>query len=320
MERREHPSSVISVLLVEPDPPVLEPLLKGASRFAVTRVHGRSEARQELDRSPYDVVLVDLGPEGARSLAVLRHPAPQSRPPIVAIVDSPDLRQALAAVQGGACDVLVRGEVDSAILARSLHEAARRKRLSSDLPAAGWIEAEAGSVLDAGSFLEAVSATLDHAAEGGTIVLLLRPRREDLSGGTPRGWHEAQLHRLAAGLRGLLEDRHEVAWVDHGCLAVLLRDPGTPEEAAGLVRQVREALAAPAAGVRRVALGAAIHPRDGRTAPALLDAADRALWLFEKISAGAPPPARAVQPPIPYPHAAGLPAAATLELSGEHRS
>ncbi len=323
MERREHPASVISVLLVESDPAVLGCLLEGVGRprFDVTRTRGRSEALRELERRAYDVLLVDLGPfgqEGVRGLALLRHHPAHLRPPIVAVLDSPDLRQALGAVQGGACDVLVRGELSSAVLARSLREAARRKGLSAGLEPSTRIGVDTGGVLDAGSLLKAVSAAVERSAEGGSIVLLLRPRWEGSP--APRGWREAQLRRLAAGLRGVLDERHEVARMDHGCLAVLLRDPGTPEEAAGLVRRVREELAVPGAGASRVGIGVAIHPRDGQSGPELIDAADRALWLFEKISGGGHRLVRATPPPTPYPNAVGLPAAATLELSGEHRS
>ncbi|HVR98158.1 MAG TPA: response regulator [Thermoanaerobaculia bacterium] len=311
--------SAISVLLVEPDPAVLEPLLEGGRRprFDVTRTHSRSEALRELERRDYDVVLVDLGAEGARGLAVLRHPAPHARPPIVAVLDSPDLRQALAAVQGGACDVLVRGELSAAGLARALREAARRKRLSSALAAAKG-GTDAGGIRDTGSFLEAVSTTLTQAPEGGTIVLLLRPRWEGIFAGGPRGWRDARLQQLAAGLRGVLDERHEVARMDQGCLGVLLRDPGTPEQAAALVRQAREQLTAAETGAGRVGIGVAVHPRDGRTGPELIDAADRALWLFEKISGGGHSPAPRVRPLTHYPSAAGLPAAETLELPGEH--
>lgn len=316
MERREHPA--ISVLLVEPDPAVLEPLLESGRPpgFEVTRTRSRSEALHELERRDYDVLLADLGPEGARGLAVLRHSAPQVRPPIVAVLDSPDLRQALAAVQGGACDVLVRGELSATGLARALREAARRKGLSSAAAAAKG-EKDACGILDAGSFLEAVSASLAQAAEGGTIVLLLRPRWEGIFAGGPRGWRDARLQQLAASLRCVLDERHEVARMDQGCLGVLLRDPGTPEQAAALVRQTREQLTAPETGAGRVGIGVAVHPRDGRTGPELIDAADRALWLFEKISGGSYRPAPSVPPPATYPNAAVLPAAETLELSGE---
>jgi signal transduction histidine kinase len=97
-------------------------------QFQMTHVRRLSEALEYLWEETCDVVLLDLGlpdSHGLDTLVVTRAQAPGV--PIVVLTGFQDEALAAEALHGGAQDYLVKGQVDSELLARSLRYAIVRK-------------------------------------------------------------------------------------------------------------------------------------------------------------------------------------------------
>ncbi len=116
----------IKVLLVEDNPGdarlLAETLTEvGWPQFDLTHVEEMDEARRRLSRQKFDVVLLDLAlPDSLRleTLTKIHDQAPKV--PVVVITGLDDDVFALFAVQEGAQDYLVKGQLDATSLARSI--------------------------------------------------------------------------------------------------------------------------------------------------------------------------------------------------------
>jgi signal transduction histidine kinase len=123
----------IKVLLVEDnmgDAGLLYEALAEAlpEQFQTTHVRRLSEALEHLWEETCNVVLLDLGlpdSHGLDTLVVTRAQAPGV--PIVVLTGFQDEAMAVEALKGGAQDYLVKGQVDSKLLVRSMRYAIVRK-------------------------------------------------------------------------------------------------------------------------------------------------------------------------------------------------
>jgi signal transduction histidine kinase len=126
-------SEPIKVLLVEDNLVDARLLYEGLQEtlpeeFQMTHVRRLSEALEYLWEETCNVVLLDLGlpdSHGIDTLVVMRAQAPGV--PIVVLTGFQDEALAVEALQGGAQDYLVKGQVDSKLLGRSLRYAIVRK-------------------------------------------------------------------------------------------------------------------------------------------------------------------------------------------------
>jgi signal transduction histidine kinase len=101
-----------------------------AAQLQLTHVVRLSEALRCLQEQAYDVVLLDLGLPDSHGLDTLAQARAQGLGvPIVVLTGLDDDRVGVQAVQQGAQDYLVKGQVDGKLLVRSLHYAMERKRL-----------------------------------------------------------------------------------------------------------------------------------------------------------------------------------------------
>ncbi|MCK6628742.1 MAG: PAS domain S-box protein [Anaerolineae bacterium] len=134
----------IRVLLVE-DNPTDVLLLREAlaevrlASFQLSDVAQLAGARPYLSQEKVDVILLDLGlpdSQGLDTLVKLRQQAPQI--PIVVLTGLADEELGLKALQAGAQDYLVKGQVEGNGLARAIRYAIERKRAKAAL----WESAE----------------------------------------------------------------------------------------------------------------------------------------------------------------------------------
>jgi signal transduction histidine kinase len=129
----------LSVLLVEDDEDdrehVRDMLAESSSMdFELAEVERLADARQKVRVSPVDCVLLDLSlpdAEGLEALLLLLQTAPDE--PIVVITASKDEDLAVQAVGEGAQDYLIKGQVDSRLIRRSIRYAIERKRAEVEL-------------------------------------------------------------------------------------------------------------------------------------------------------------------------------------------
>lgn len=134
----------IHILFVEPeDAPASQVVgfLEAVDGFTCDRVSRLSEALERLSSGGVDVVLLDLElPDSDGLVTFERTCAFAPTVPIVVLTGIDDEDMALAAMQGGAQDYLVQGELTAGVLARSLRYAVERHRLLSALRSLSLID------------------------------------------------------------------------------------------------------------------------------------------------------------------------------------
>jgi PAS domain S-box-containing protein len=189
----EAAESGIQVLLVEDDPAdglLLQEILAAAKfvLFQVTHVTQLSAALQHLAAEHCDVVLLDLSlpdSHGLQTFATLHTQAPGV--PIVVLTGLDDETVAVEAVQEGAQDYLVKGQVDGNGLVRAMRYAIERQRAEAALRQ-DWLAVTLASIGDA------VIATDMHG-----LVTFINPVAAMLTGWTEQdalGYHIDTVYRL----------------------------------------------------------------------------------------------------------------------------
>jgi diguanylate cyclase (GGDEF)-like protein/PAS domain S-box-containing protein len=132
--------AALRVLLVEDNPGdarLVEILLAevgSSSGFEVSQAGRLDEALESLDRSDFDVILLDLSlPDSSGLETVDRMRAAVSQVPVVVLSGQDDEAVALQAVQSGAQDYLIKGQGDGELIARSIRYAIERQQAEEAL-------------------------------------------------------------------------------------------------------------------------------------------------------------------------------------------
>jgi two-component system cell cycle sensor histidine kinase/response regulator CckA len=127
------------LLLVEDNPGdarLLREMFKeqGSHNTEVTHVESVTEAEKHLAGREFDIILLDLGLPDAEGLgAVRRARAAAPRVPLVVLTGLDDESLAVQALQEGAQDYLVKGQIESRGLLRALRYAVERKNMEEAL-------------------------------------------------------------------------------------------------------------------------------------------------------------------------------------------
>ncbi|NJQ97422.1 MAG: response regulator [Hydrococcus sp. CSU_1_8] len=124
----------IKILLVEDNPGdvlLLKEFLRdvNSTQFELTPVECLKEALQFLDEQRFDIVLLDLSlpdSQGLETFVEIDRNAPLI--PIVVLTGLDDETVAIRAMQEGAQDYLVKGQVDGNLLGRAIRYAIERKQ------------------------------------------------------------------------------------------------------------------------------------------------------------------------------------------------
>jgi diguanylate cyclase (GGDEF)-like protein/PAS domain S-box-containing protein len=128
-----------TVLLIENDPEqtrIIRALFddQGSHSFAVTQVACLADAETYLAGHSVDIVLLDLGltdPEGLEAVRRARAVAPRAS--IVLLSSLDDEPRAIQAIQEGAQDYLIKGQIEPHKLMRALSNAVERKMIEETL-------------------------------------------------------------------------------------------------------------------------------------------------------------------------------------------
>ena len=127
------------LLLVEDNPGdarLLREMLNeaGAHKTELTQAESMSEAEKRLVERLFDIVLIDLGLPDAQGLeAVRRARAVAPRVPLVVLTGLDDESLATQALQEGAQDYLIKGQIEKRGLLRALRYAIERKTMEDAL-------------------------------------------------------------------------------------------------------------------------------------------------------------------------------------------
>ena len=125
----------IKVLLVEDNPGdarlVKEALSEASGQnFSLIHVGRLSEALVQLEAEEIDIVLLDLSlPDSQGIDSVVRAQREASEVPIIVLTGNWDEHLGVKCVQEGAQDYLVKGQIDSNLLVRSIRYAVERRQL-----------------------------------------------------------------------------------------------------------------------------------------------------------------------------------------------
>lgn len=136
----------IKVLLVESDEGYIDELNAGfADRhkdsLSLESVSELSQALAKLSQGGFDAILMSLDLEDSKGMVTFdRAYAFAPDVPIVVLTDEADEEAAVATVQGGAQDYLVKAEISPAMLVRSVRHAIERHRLFSALRSLSLID------------------------------------------------------------------------------------------------------------------------------------------------------------------------------------
>ncbi len=129
----------IKILLIEDNPGdarlLQETLLEvGSTQFELVHVEQLKQGQTYLDTNPVDVILLDLSLPDSQGIETLIQTQRQaSGTPIVVMTGLNDETLAMKALQRGAQDYLVKGQVNGDLLARSIRYAIERKRIEEEL-------------------------------------------------------------------------------------------------------------------------------------------------------------------------------------------
>lgn len=132
-------ADAIALLLIEDDDAdalLLQKFLalSGKARFDVTRAERLAHGLEALAMNAYDIVMMDLGlpdSQGLASFLAVLEKSPHL--PIILLTGNDDDETATLAVQKGAQDYLVKGQVTGGLITRSIRYAIERKKLLTQL-------------------------------------------------------------------------------------------------------------------------------------------------------------------------------------------
>jgi signal transduction histidine kinase len=255
------------ILLVEDNPGdarILRELLSEARSlpFELTHVERLASAREHMGRQGADVILLDLSLPDAHGLETVRsmlEAAPEV--PIIVLTGLDDDSTAVQAVQAGAQDFLVKGNVDGGLLARAVRYARERKLLELERARLLASEREARATAEAAvrgrdEVLRVVAHDLGNSMSAVlvTTTLLLRTLPEDEAGGKSRRRVE-NIRALVEQMQRLRQDLLDAALLEAGQLSIE-RGPCGPDT---LLEQSIERYA-PVAEERSIQLDERIEP------------------------------------------------------------
>ncbi len=180
--------AVLRMLLVEDsagDARLLREMIAEHAELGVeiSHVESMEEAERHLSLGAFDVVLLDLGLSDAQGLETVRRAhSVAPRVPIVVLTGLEDEELAVKALQAGAEDFLVKGQLERRALQRAVRHAVERKALREAL-----VEEEAESRIAARLFRTLVENLPDIIArfDRGLRHLYVSPSIESLTGRLP---------------------------------------------------------------------------------------------------------------------------------------
>ena len=290
--------SITRLLLVEDIPGDSHLLRKmfneqGSHNTQLTHVKCMSEAETHLAEHAVDIILLDLGlPDAQGSGAVQRAHAAAPDVPLVVLTGLDDESLAVQALQQGAQDYLIKGQIETRGLLRALRYAIERKTMESIAMATARQTAHAAEH----DFLTGLpNRMLLNDRVGRAIALAARHTKKvavlflDLDGfkhindslGHPIG--DKLLQSIAKRLVDCIRGSDSVSRQGGDEFVVLLLDLEHAEDAAVTARRMLQAVAQPHPIDQRdlhvtASIGVSVYPDDGLDADTLIKNADTAMY------------------------------------------
>jgi diguanylate cyclase (GGDEF)-like protein len=260
------------------------------ARMEIRHVVCVADAVQALADRSFDFVISDLMLPDAQGLDSVRRLAPLSRnAPLIVFTGLDDEELALRAVQQGAQDYLVKGEVDPAMLRRTLRHARERKQVFDRLVHLNRHDILTGAVNRA-TLRDFIEASLVRARDEGVMFALLYidlDRFKTINDNLGHDVGDEVLKRVALRLRQAVSESDVVARLGGDEFAVLLRELVSGSGALEAAKKILGDLEIPMvlrAGtiVVTASIGVACYPEVSTSADDLLKVADAAMYQAKK--------------------------------------
>ncbi|OGP30873.1 MAG: hypothetical protein A2038_07435 [Deltaproteobacteria bacterium GWA2_57_13] len=263
----------------------------GALPFDLMHVSRLSDALKRLKEAEFDAVLLDLNLPDARGLQAIA-PVSDTAPdvPIVVLSGLWDESLAVAAVQRGAQDYLVKGQGGASLLARSIRYAIERKQSEKYISYLAYHDTLT-NLPNRRLLLDRLEQALALERRNQSTLALVFLGLDDFKHINDTLGHSAGdelLKSVAARLRGCVRQSDTIARIGGDEFAMILPDIDRPDDARIFAEKILSALEAPfyVAGEElfvTASVGISLFPDDAREAEALLRNADVAMYRSKRI-------------------------------------
>ncbi|MGA2945659.1 MAG: EAL domain-containing protein [Xanthobacteraceae bacterium] len=288
--------SVKKILVVEDNPGdarLLHEMLKENASLIIELVTCMSEAEASLAAGTIDIILLDLGLPDAQGLEAIRR-AHASAPhvPLVVLTGLDDESLAAEALQLGAQDYLIKGQIETRGLLRALRYAVERKTMESVALAMArqmthsaehdFLTGLPNRMLLNDRIGQAIALAKRHATKVAVLFLDLDGFKHiNDSLGHPVG--DKLLQSVAKRLVDCIRGSDSVSRQGGDEFVVLLLDLENAEDAAITARRILQAVAQPHSIDRHdlhvtASIGVSVYPDDAPDAETLIKNADTAMY------------------------------------------
>lgn len=242
---RDRPDSW-RLLLVEDNPGdarLVRELLSG-SDIEIVHVERLADALIELKQAPFTLALVDPGlpdSDGIDTIATMLRIAPLM--PLVVLSGRDDELLALAAIQLGAQDYVLKGSPDAAMLTRGLRYAIERKLVQERLDYLATHDGVTG-LPNRQSFIDELTTTLNHCHRRGSDAALMIVALSGLGRINHLHGHDfgdLVIESMVGRIRGVLPEDARISCTGSAEFSVILTDTQSIADTPQLSEQVIEA-------------------------------------------------------------------------------
>jgi len=281
----------IRILLVEDnagDARLLREMLNepASCKYALTHHKSMEEAVTHLVANPVDIILLDLGLPDAQGLgAVRRARAAVPRVPLVVLTGLDDESLAAQALQEGAQDYLIKGQIEARGLLRALRYAVERKIMEEQMTHSAQHDFLTGlpnRVLLNDRVSQSIALAPRHMKKVAVLFLDLDGFKHiNDSLGHPIG--DKLLQSIAKRLVGCVRGSDTVSRQGGDEFVVLLSEMAQSEDAAITARRLLQAVAEAHSIDQHdlhvtASIGVSVYPDDGLDAETLIKNADTAMY------------------------------------------
>ena len=264
-------------------------LEEDGAEFEVVHVGTLGAAKEHLETSRVACILLDLTlPDADRldGLTEIKNVAPEA--PIVVVTADNDAGRGIKAVQFGAQDYLMKGQMDGAQLGRAVRFAIERGRAEQQL-AHRALHDDLTGLPNRVLFLDRLMYALAQSERQDSYVGIFFLDLDGFKGVNDRLGHlagDALLRAMAGRLLGWVRPGDTVSRFGGDEFTVLVREVGGPEEATQIAERLTEAVRSPVsvAGAE-ISLTPSIGIALGDTTEKpedLLDRADKAMYSAKR--------------------------------------
>ena len=282
---------MVRILLVEDnavDAQLAQDILSdwNADQFEVVHVTDLKQALAASGRDRFQAVLLDLSLPDGHGLSTLQEVQGTSPGiPIVVLSGFADQAAALQAVQQGAQDYLVKGQIQGDLLARSIRYAIERKRTEERLTYLAQYDQLTGLVNRAlfRDRLEQAVVRARRTNQGFALLLLDLDRFKAVNDTLGHDAGDTLLKIVADRLKGCVREVDTVARMGGDEFTIILEGTATEPGAETVARRIVQSIAQPCAVSGRqvsvgVSIGVTLFPQDQSGLDDLLKHADAAMY------------------------------------------